>query len=143
MESIWKSGLKALVWANLANAAVWWVGVSVLPVPADFPPLAGVGPTLFFTSVGAVGAVAVYAVVRRTSSRPAILFRRIAALVLLLSFIPDLALLTEGGREAVPGVTVPGVVLLMVMHVVAAGVIVQVLVGWQGGGSVEGGAVGA
>ncbi|MDX1568451.1 MAG: hypothetical protein R3223_11665, partial [Longimicrobiales bacterium] len=69
MESIWKTGLKALVWANLANAVVWWMGVSVLPVPSGFPPLAGVGPTLFFTSVGAVGAVAVHAVLRRASSR--------------------------------------------------------------------------
>ena len=129
MDSIWKTGFKALVWADLANAAVWWMGVSVLSVPPEFPPLAGVGPTIFFTSMGAAGAVGVYAVLRRISDRPAILFRRIAGIVLLLSFIPDLLLLTGGGREAVPGVTVPGVILLMIMHVVAAGVIVQVLVG--------------
>lgn len=40
MEPIWNTGLKALGGADLANAP-------------DFPPLAGVGPTLFFTSVGA------------------------------------------------------------------------------------------
>lgn len=129
MESLWKKGLRAWVWAVVANLVVWWLGVSLLTIPPDFPPLAGAGPTIFFTSVGAVGAVLVLALLRRLSDRPAALFRRIAVAFLLLSFVPDLLLLTEGGRDAVPGVTVPGVVVLMVMHVVAAVIIIRVLVG--------------
>jgi len=129
MESLWKRGLKALVWAVVANLVVWWLGVSLLTIPSEFPPLAGAAPTVFFTTVGAVGAVLVFALLRRVSDRPALVFRRVAVVFLLLSFIPDLLLLTEGGRDAVPGVTVPGVAVLMIMHVVAAVIIIRALAG--------------
>lgn len=129
MTAVLRRAFRAVVWAVLANLLVWWGGVSTLDIPSDFPPLAGSGPTIFFTTVGAVGAVAVHATLRRLARRPDTLFRRVAVVVLVLSFLPDLWLLTDGARESVPGVTVSGVALLMLMHVVAAAVIVWVLTG--------------
>ncbi len=124
---LWRTGLKALVAALVATLLVRWVGVSVLDIPLEFPPLAQAGPTVFFTTVSALGAIAVFAIVRRRARAPARLFRGIAAAVLILSFIPDLWLLSEGAGAIFPGGTVPGVGLLMLMHVVAASVIVWVL----------------
>lgn len=132
MGPLWKRGVNATVFAAVGNLVVWWLGVSLLPIPADFPPLAGAGPTIFFTTVGALGAAAVFAIVRRVGNRPGFLFRRIAAVVLLFSFIPDLWLLTASGRDAVPGANAPAVILLMILHVVAAGVIVWALTGGEG-----------
>ena len=71
-----------------------------------------------------VGAIAVFAVLRRRSDRPEYLFRWIALGVLLLSFPADLWLLSDGAAGAFPGATPTGVTVLMVMHVVAAAVIV-------------------
>ena len=86
--------------------------------------MAGPGPTIFFTAVGALGAIAVFAVLRRRLDRPEYLFRWIALGVLLLSFPADLWLLSDGATGAFPGATPTGVTVLMVMHVVAAAVIV-------------------
>lgn len=125
----WPRALGAVIGPILANLAVWWVGVSFVGVPADFPPLAGPGPTIFFSAVGGVGAVVTYKLLGFVSSSPGSLFRGVALVVLLLSFVPDLWLLSAGGREAVPGATVPAVAILMTMHVVAAGIIVWSLTG--------------
>ena len=51
----------------------------------------------------------------------------ISVVVLVLSFAPDLWLLSDGAAEVFPGGTVPGVALLMLMHVAAAAVIVWFL----------------
>ena len=118
------AGLKALVGSIVATSVVRWAAVATLDIPIEFPPLAGPGPTIFFTAVGALGAIAVFAVLRRRSHRPEYLFRWIALGVLLLSFPADLWLLSDGAAGAFPGATPTGVTVLMVMHVVAAAVIV-------------------
>ena len=119
--------LKALVGSIVATSAVRWAAVATLDIPAEFPPLAGAGPTIFFTTVGALGAIAVFAVLRRRSDRPEYLFRWIAVGVLLLSSWPDLWLLSDGAAGAFPGATPTAVGVLMLMHVVAAAVIVWFL----------------
>lgn len=73
-------------------------------------------PSVVVLSVaGAVGATVVYALLDRYVARPNRTFRRVAAVVLVLSFVPDLWLLA-----ADPAATVPGIVVLVVMHVVVA-----------------------
>lgn len=68
---------------------------------------------------GIVAATFVFTLVRRVSRDPVRTFTRIAAVVLVLSVLPDLVLL-----RAQPAATVPGVLVLLAMHVVAAVVIV-------------------
>jgi len=115
----------AVVLSMVANAVVLVVA-QALEIAPEFQALT-FPPVLFLSAAGAVGAVAVYWVFDRRVDRPARTLRRIAIAVLVVSFVPDLALL--GLDEAA---TVPGVVVLMLMHVVVAAVAVGVLVGWSG-----------
>jgi hypothetical protein len=118
--SLWVSALKAVAGALVATQVARAAAVTVLPIPADFQPLAGPGPVLFFTAVAAVGAVLVYAAVRRFTEGPDIVFRWVAAVVLVLSIMPDLWLLTDSAEQAFPGATPVAVVVLIVLHIVAA-----------------------
>ena len=126
-DRLWVAGLRALVASIIATLAVRQAALATLDIPTEFPPLAEPGPTVFFTAVGVFGATAVFAVVRRRSDRPEVLFRWIALGVLLLSSVPDLWLLGEGATSAFPGATPAAVGVLMLMHVVAAAVIVWFL----------------
>ena len=128
-KSLWLAVAVAIGGALVATLAIRVVALAVLDVPPEFPPLAGAGPTIFFTAAAGLAAVCVYTVLRRMSKRPDALFRRIALVVLVLSFLPDLWLLTEGAREAFPGATWAGVGILMAMHVGAAAAIVWALTG--------------
>ena len=69
----------------------------------------------------------VFAVVRRVASQPIRLFRIVATVALVLSFLPDVWLLTEAAGGTFPGATVSGVGVLMMQHVVAAAVVVWML----------------
>jgi len=133
-ESLWVSGLKVVVGSVIATSVVRLLAVAVLDVPPDFLPLAGPGPVIFFTAVASIGAVIVYAIVRRLALRPAFAFRVIAAVVLVLSVMPDLWLLSDGAEDAFPGATPAAVMVLILLHVVAAAVVV---VGLTRGGDEE------
>jgi hypothetical protein len=128
-KSLWLAALVAIGGALLATLTIRAVALGVLDVPPEFPPLDGPGPTIFFTVVSATAAVCVYALVRRMSRLPHALFRRIALVVLLFSFLPDLWLLSEGAQDAFPGATWAGIATLMAMHVGAAAAIVWALTG--------------
>jgi hypothetical protein len=80
-------------------------------------------PVLVLTVVGVAGATAVYAVLLRRRADPDRAFVRTATAVLLLSFLPDVAVLVLD-----PAATPAGVLVLLVMHVVVAGASVGVLV---------------
>jgi hypothetical protein len=126
-SSLGRATLKALVVAISATLAVWWLAVTALAIPAEFPPLAGPAPTIFFTVIGTLGAAGVLGIVRRRATHPAATFRRIALMALVLSFLPDLWLLS--GSSSFPGATSTGVGVLMVLHIVAALTIVWGLIG--------------
>ena len=128
-SSLWKGALKGLVVAIISTLAVRWLALTVLSVPAEFPPLAAPFPTIFFTAIGTLGAAGVFAIVRRRAENPVSAFRRIAIVTLILSFLPDLWLLSDGGSGAFPGATPTGVGVLMVLHTVAALTIVWGLTG--------------
>ncbi len=131
-DGVWVRAAQALVGATLGTLAVRWVGLAVFDIPPEFPPLDGPGPTIFFTVVLTLGAIGVYVMVRRWADRPESLFRRIAIVVLLLSFLPDIAMLTDGAATTFPGATPAGVGVLMLMHVKAAAVIVWSLTARRG-----------
>jgi len=85
-------------------------------------------PVVFLSVVGAAGAAGAYAVLRRVIDRPDRRFLQLAAAVLLLSFVPDLAL-PFVDETATPA----GVVVLMVMHVTVAAICVRLIPedGWS------------
>lgn len=82
------------------------------------------GPVGMFTFIGAVGAVIVFAILRRFAKKPNRTFMWTAIIVLLISFIPDIFVNQIPGF---PYVTTAGIVLLMALHVVCAVITVSVL----------------
>lgn len=119
-RTVARRGIVAAALAAACNAALVPVA-RALDVAPGFEPLS-YPPVVFLTVLGAVAATFVFTLVRRVSSAPVRTFTRIAAVVLVLSVLPDLVLL-----QAQPAATVPGVLVLMAMHVVAAVVMVGVL----------------
>jgi hypothetical protein len=115
-------GLGTVIAAVLANVVVYYIGAAVVGYDAQFLPLATVGGTLFFTIIPAIVAVILYALLLRFTRNPARIFTIIAAVVLVVSLIPDFTYI-----PTVPGVTVGQTAILVLMHIVAAVVIVGML----------------
>jgi hypothetical protein len=113
----------AVVLSVLANGALV-VAATGLGVAPGFRPLA-LPPVAVLSAAGAVGAAAAYWLLSRVVADADRWFRRVAVAALLLSFVPDAALLA-----ADPAATVPGVVALAAMHVVVAALSVWALVYW-------------
>jgi len=110
--------------ALVVAVAVNWALVLV----AD---LAGVAPDLvhldyprvgLFTTAGVVGATATYGVLTRVASDPDRVFTVLAAVLLVVSLIPDFTVI-----PSVPGGTLLGGAVLAVMHVTTAVACVVVL----------------
>jgi len=129
---LWRSANVAVAGAMVSTLIVRAVGLAFVDVPPEFPPLAQPGRTIFFSVVASIFAVAVYALVRRVSDRPENVYRWIALVVLLLSFVPDVWLLTDAAAPMFPGATPAGIAIRMAMHVAAAAVIVWALTGDAG-----------
>jgi hypothetical protein len=115
-------GLGTVIAAVLANLLVYLIGSVVVGYDPQFIVLANASGTILFTVVPAIVAVLLYAVLLRFSSNPARIFTNIAIVVLILSLIPDLTYI-----PSVPGASSGQTATLMVMHVVAAAVIVSIL----------------
>jgi hypothetical protein len=115
-------GLGTVVAAVLANLLVYLIGSVVVDYDPQFVVLANPSATILFTVVPAIVAVLLYAALIRFTSNPARIFTNIAVVVLILSLIPDLTYI-----PSVPGATSGQTAILMVMHVVAAVVIVSML----------------
>lgn len=103
----------ALVVAVAVNSVIV-VAAGSAGITPDFMALT-LPPVAFLSAAGVVGAAVVYWWLRGRSDDPNCTFRRVALAVLAVSFLPDLALLVFD--EAA---TVPGVIVLMVMHVTVA-----------------------
>jgi Family of unknown function (DUF6069) len=115
-------GLATIAAAVLANVLVYAVGSVVVAYDPQFVVLANVVGTVLFTLVPAVVAVLLYAVLLRFAGNPARIFTNIAAVVLVLSLIPDITYI-----PTVPGASTGQTAILMLMHVAAAVVIVGLL----------------
>jgi hypothetical protein len=112
----------ALIVAIPVDLAIEAFARQAFSVSAQFEPFQGtVAP---YTAGGLVLAAIAYAVVRRFFRDANRVYIRLAIVALLLSWIPDVALLFINE----PGATVPAVASLMVMHAVAAAIVVTSLV---------------
>ena len=111
----------ALVLAVPLNLAIESSARQTFAVPPEFEPFQGtVAP---YTAGGVVLAGAAFAVLRRVVRDPARVYVRVAIGALILSWIPDVALLVIHD----PGATVPGVASLMAMHTLTAAIVVTSL----------------
>jgi hypothetical protein len=115
-------GLATVAAAVIANLLVYLLGSVVVGYDSRFVVLANASGTILFTVVPAILAVLLYAALMRFTSNPARIFTNIAVIVLVLSLIPDLIYI-----PSVPGASSGQTAILMLMHIVAAAVIVFTL----------------
>lgn len=115
-------GLGTVLAAVLANLVVYFLGSVIVGYDPRFIVLATPSATILFTAVPALVAVLLYVTLIRFTSNPARIFTTIAIVVLIVSLIPDVTYI-----PSVPGASAGQTVVLMVMHVVAAVVIVSLL----------------
>ncbi|MCL5996879.1 MAG: DUF6069 family protein [Chloroflexi bacterium] len=111
----WVGGI-ALLAAVIVNVLIGlvagtFVGGGVLRLPQ-----LEIGNIALLTALGVLGATVVFAIVSRASARPVRVFRIIAVIALLLSFLPEIGLLagsfggqTAGGTAPRFGLGIPGV----------------------------------
>lgn len=119
-RTIVRRGITAIVVAVVANVLVLTAVLQTGAVPR-FQPL-NYTAVVFLTTTGLLGATVVYWLLVQWKPAPDRLFVWIAGIILLVSFVPDLGLLTVD-----PQATIPGIAVLMAMHVIAAVVAVGVL----------------
>jgi hypothetical protein len=115
--------LAAFVSAAL-NLILLFIGKPLVGLTGPFTPLSA-GPVIGWSVIGAVGAGIVYAVIRRYSHTPKQMFTMVAAVVLVVSFIPDI-LVKQSISGPFAGATWSAVLLLMIMHVVVALVVLSI-----------------
>jgi hypothetical protein len=116
-------GLGTVLAAVLANTLFYYVGSALVAYDPDFIMLATPGGTIVMTVAPAIVAVLLYAgLLRFTGRHAARVFSVVSAIVLVLSFIPDLTYV-----PTVPGSSEAQIAILLVMHVIAAAVIVRML----------------
>ena len=108
----------AAVLAAAANALVLVIWLSLfgaVVVPPD--EVLTLGPVVAASAIGAIGAAVVFGIIGRFSRRPVRVFRITALVVLLLSLVPI----------PLQGVAGPSAGALILMHVMAAAIVVGVL----------------
>jgi len=115
-------GLATVAAAVIANVLVYFLGSAVVGYDPVFLPLANAGGTIFFTLIPAIGAVLLYAALLRFTGNPARIFAIVAAVVFVVTLIPDFTYI-----PTVEGATVGQTSILVLMHFVAASVIVWML----------------
>jgi len=115
-------GALAATLAVVAVLVAQAIAVALWPNIALFKPLDSYARAALFTLIPAIAATALFARLARRPAEPERVFLRSAAVVLLLSFIPDYLL-------PVPDKTFLASSVAAFLHIVAAAVIVAVLVG--------------
>ena len=115
-------GLATTLAAAVANALVYFAGRAVVSYHPDFIIFENVSPTIIFTVFPAIIATVLYGLLRRFTSRPERTFTVIAVVVLVTSCIPDVTYI-----PSVEGASAGQTTILLLMHVVAAVVIVGML----------------
>ncbi|HKB32874.1 MAG TPA: DUF6069 family protein [Candidatus Dormibacteraeota bacterium] len=116
-------GAGLVVTATVANVLIAMTVRNGLGVPATFQALSA--PAVASgTIVGMIGATLVFAWVARAQADPRRTFVLIAAVGLIVSWVPDLAI---WAMRVFPGTTSTGILSLMALHVVASGLAVGIL----------------
>ena len=118
---LWATPLAAVA-AAVGNAVVYFVASALGAMPQDFV-VQGSGPitlapVVLSSLIGAAGAAVIFAVVVLLSRRPIWIFRIVAVVALVLSFVTPLT---------IPGAPLSLILTLELMHVVAAVIITGVL----------------
>lgn len=108
---LWLAGLIAVVGSIIVNTIIRLIALAVLSIPTTFMALSTPIIVIAFTFVGTLGALGVFALMNRFARNPIRLFRIVALIAVILSFIPTLLLFFN------PMENVAGIYTLLVMHI--------------------------
>jgi len=111
-----RTGVAAGAIAAVTNVVISVIARGPLGASDDFVPLTP-GPIVMWTILGAIIGAVGWRLIVNTSTNSRALLNTLVPTVLVLSLIPDVALLAT---DSTPGQTTAGVVALMIMHVVTA-----------------------
>lgn len=115
-----RRGIVALALSLVVNWVVTFGAISAAVAPGLNA--LQYGSVTFLTTVGVVGATLVYGLLRRLSSNPNRTFTIVAAVVLLVSLVPDFTIIPNQ-----PGSSLVAGVILGAMHVTTAVICIVVL----------------
>jgi hypothetical protein len=112
---IWLGGLVTIVLSVIGNLILLWIANLLFYIPPEFEPLGSLRVSIF-TVAFLIPAIIVYAILAAKAKQPIRTYRIIGWVFLILSFIPDIAMLFV---NFMPGSTGTAVIILMLTHVVA------------------------
>jgi hypothetical protein len=112
---IWLGGLVTIVLSVIGNLILLWIANLLVDIPPEFAPLGSLRISIF-TVAFLIPAIIVYAILAAKAEHPIRTYQRIGWIFLIVSFIPDIAMLYV---DFMPGATVTAVIILMLTHVVA------------------------
>ena len=123
--------LRRLLWVGPLAVIASVIGILIVRIiavailqPNPQPMSLTWGPPIIFTVVLVTAAVVVFALVARFIKNPIRTYQIIALVVLILSFLPDVAY----AGSSMPGASWPVALTLMLMHIVAWAICVSMLV---------------
>ncbi len=116
-------GAVAIVLSIIGNLILLWIANLLLTIPSEFDPLGSLRISIF-TALFVIGGVSVYAILAAKTVHPIRTYQRIAWIFLIVSFIPDIAMLFV---DFMPGADLTAVIVLMLTHVVAGLICIYVL----------------
>jgi len=123
---IWWAGLLGVFAALACNLIARALLFGILPLPEQFPPLQPTAIAIF-TVIGTGLAAIVFALVVRFTAAPIRVFRLIAIAALVVSILPNLALMANPSSAPFPGGSALAYGVLCIFHGIAAVVCVVVL----------------
>ena len=115
-------GLGTVVAAVLANTLFYYLSGALVTYDPDFLILSNPSGAAIFTVVPAIVAVLLYAGLVRFTRHPAAIFTVVSTIVFVVTLIPDFTYI-----PTVPGSSIGQTAILVLMHVIAASVIVRLL----------------
>jgi hypothetical protein len=121
---LWRAGLMAAAAAGAVNGIIYTAAVAAgvfptLRLARQGGPDMGIEAVLLMSTLGALGGIVVYALVRQYAANPIRAFAQVALAVLLVSF---------AGPFMVAGTTLAQGLVLNVMHVVTAAAVLAAVV---------------
>lgn len=120
---IWLGGLVTIILSVIGNLILLWIANLLVDIPPEFAPLGPLRISIFTVAFLLV-TIIVYAILAAKAKHPIRTYQRIGWIFLILSFIPDIAMLFV---DFMPGATVTAVIVLMLTHVVAGLIALYVL----------------
>ena len=123
LKKLWWVGPLTVLSAVVGVLIVRSIAMAILPPPYA-PGLAMIFISIFLTVVLCTAAVVVFALVGRFAKNPIRTYIIISAVFLVVSFLPDIAVLSA----PMPGAGWPYSITLMIMHIVAGFITVYMLI---------------